>query len=121
MATIKTVAQFICQEYGLDYDEVILKIYNDENNTCIPTIREERTFMAQDLRQTLENTQKKDTKPAITCNSDDEELTFNPKDFIEEVQNDEGHTLFRCIKCHKDYKKLGKSAFKHIEKCINAQ
>ena len=45
MATIKTVAQFICQEYNLDYDEVILKIYNDENNTCLPTIREERTFM----------------------------------------------------------------------------
>lgn len=113
MATIKTVAQFICQEYNLDYDEVILKIYNDKNNTCLPTIREERTFMAQDLRQTLEKTD----EPLITEDSD-EELTFNPKDFIEEIEHDNDNKAYKCIRCNKEYKKLGKSLFKHVQKCI---
>ena len=116
MATIKTVAQFICQEYGLDYDEVILKIYNDENNTCLPTIREERTFMAQDLRQTLENTE--EPKSLIT-EDPDEELSFDPKDFIEEIQDDSDNKAYKCIKCNKEYKKLGKSIIKHVQICMN--
>ena len=116
MATIKTVAKFICQEYDLDYDEVILKIYNDENNTCLPTIREERTFMAQDLRQTLENTE--EPKSLIT-EDPDEELSFDPKDFIEEIQDDNDNTAYKCIKCNKEYKKLGKSITKHVQICMN--
>tara|TARA_B100000674_G_scaffold480567_1_gene480332 strand:+ start:614 stop:967 length:354 start_codon:yes stop_codon:yes gene_type:complete len=116
MATIKTVAKFICQEYGLNYDEVILKIYNDENNTCLPTIREERTFMAQDLRQTLENTE--EPKSLIT-EDPDEELSFDPKDFIEEIQDDSDNKAYKCIKCNKEYKKLGKSIIKHVQICMN--
>lgn len=120
MATIKTVAKFICNEYGLDYDEVILKIYNDENNTCLPTIKEERTYFSQDLRQELEQNDN-NVKTDVFNENPNDELTFDPMDFIDELEDDEGNKVFRCMKCNKDYKKVGKSVFKHIKKCINEQ
>ena len=120
MSTIKTVAKFICQEYGLDYDTVILKIYNDENNTCLPTIKEERTYFSRDLRQQLEQTDN-NVKTDVFNETPNDELTFDPMDFIDELENDEGNKVFRCMKCNKDYKKMGKSVLKHIKICINQQ
>ena len=116
MAAIKTITKFLCEEYGIPYDEAILKIYNDENGTCFQMVRDERTDKSQELRSMLENNENNENKVQETDEYDDE--TFDPEDFIEQVQDLQGNTLYRCLKCHKDYKKCGKSAFAHIKKCI---
>ena len=118
MASIKTITKFLCDEYDIPYDEAILKIYNDENETCFQMVRDEKTETARDLRVMLEKSEKVVTQQSQERNNDTDE-DFDPKDFIEEFENDEGNTVFRCMKCHKEYKKLGKSAFKHVKTCIN--
>ena len=139
MATIKVITKFLCQEYRLDYNEAILKIYNDENDTCVKIIEQERKNAVFSLREHLEyvdnNTQinyqrneteqtdkKVNKQPNKTEKTEkthqiltDEEL----QEFIDEYDNDEGITLYSCMKCHKEYKKCGKSLKTHIQKCIN--
>ena len=119
MASIKTITKFLCEEYNIPYDEAILKIYNDENETCFQMVRDEKTETARDLRVMLEKSEKVVPQQSQERNNDTDE-DFDPKDFIEEFENDEGNTVFRCMKCHKEYKKLGKSAFKHVKTCINS-
>ena len=119
MASIKTITKFLCEEYNIPYDEAILKIYNDKNETCFQIVRDEKTQTARDLRVMLEKSETVVT-PQSRENNDVDEEHFDPKDFIEEFENDEGNTVFRCMKCHKEYKKLGKSAFKHVKTCINS-
>jgi hypothetical protein len=132
MPTIKVITKFLSEQYGIDYNEAILKIYNDENDTCLKIIKNERKNAALSLRDHLEyvdnNTQinyernetnqtdkKVNKQEKIQQTLTDDELL----EFIDEYDNDEGITIYSCMKCHKEYKKCGKSLKTHVHKCIN--
>ena len=114
MASIKTITKFLCDEYGINYDEAILKIYNDENETCFNTVRKERTDLARELRYELEEIEEKENETEKDENNKPVELeTVDMDEYFEQISDKE----FKCYKCEKIYKNLGKCARKHIESC----
>ena len=120
MASIKTITKFLCEEYGIPFEEAILKIYNDENETCFPIVRQEKTDLSRELRYELEeaeaeaeaeNTKKQERNENVQPCVDEEEVDMD--EYFEKINDKE----YKCYKCEKIYKNLGKCARKHIETC----
>ena len=116
MRSIKTIKKFLCEEYGLDYDEAILKIYNDPNERCFNVIRQEKIERCRELRYELEEVDeesKECSKNEIKEKVSEVLCSVNLEEYFEKVSDKE----YKCLRCEKMYKNLGKCARKHIESC----